>query len=150
MAITHGVCNSFKLERYTGTHDFSADTFKIALYTSDATISPSTTAYTTAGEATGANYTAGGQTLSVASGFPKLNPSADGGVPASTMVLVDFDDVTWSNVTATARGALIYNSSKSNKAVMAIDFGRDVALTTSDLTIQWPVGDVNNAIIRSL
>jgi hypothetical protein len=86
----------------------------------------------------------------VATGFPKLNESADGGVAASSMVLVDFDDVTWSNVTLTARGALIYNSSKSNKAIMAIDFGRDIALTTSDFTIQWPVADVNNAIIRSL
>lgn len=148
MAITQAMCTSFKVEILDGIHAFgttvvraatTADTFKIALYTSSATLSASTTAYTTSNEcpSTG-NYSAGGNTLTVSQ------------VPTSTgtTAFLDFADTTWSNATITANGALIYNSTQSNKAVAVLAFGGDKTSTAGDFTIIFPTADSSNAIIR--
>jgi len=140
MAITHSMCTSFKKELLTGTHDFTLSTghtFKIALFTSSATLSAATTAYSTANEVTGTGYTAGGNTLT------NVTPTSSG-----TVGLTDFANSTWSTSTVTARGALIYNSSASSKAVAVIDFGEDKSTTAADFVIQFPTADASNAIIR--
>ncbi len=138
MAITQAMCNSFKTELLGGTHDLDTDTIKIALYTSSATLGASTTAYSTTNEVTGSTgYTAGGNTLSGAS--ITLSGST---------AIVDFTDTTWSSSTITARGALIYNSSKSDKAIAVLDFGSDKSSTNGDFTIVFPTADASNAIIR--
>jgi len=138
MAITQAMCNSFKTELLGGTHDLDTDVIKIALYTSSATLDASTTAYSTTNEVTGsAGYTAGGNTLSGAA--ITLSGST---------AIVDFSDTTWTSATITARGALIYNSSKSNKAIAVLDFGSDKSSTNGDFTIVFPTADASNAIIR--
>lgn len=138
MAITQAMCSSFKQQILLGEHDMDTDTFKIALYTSAANLDASTTAYTTSGEvATGGGYTAGGNTLSGAT------VSLTG-----TTAFVDFSDTSWSTATITARGALIYNSSKSDKAVAVLDFGSDKTSTGGTFTIQFPTNDASNAIVR--
>lgn len=141
MAITQTLCTSFYVECLKATHDFTnstGDVFKLALYTSSATLDATTTVYTATGEveATG-GYTAGGNTLT------NVTPTSTG-----TTAFVDFADSVWSASTITARGALIYNSSKSNKAVAVIDFGADKTSTASDFTVVFPVADADNAIIR--
>lgn len=140
MAITQAMCTSFKKEILTATHDFTAttgDTFKIALFTSSATLSASTTAYATTNEVSGTGYTAGGASLT------SVTPTTSG-----TTALCDFADVTWSTSTITANGALIYNSSKSNKAVVVLAFGADKSSSAGDFTITFPTADASNAIIR--
>jgi len=143
MAITSAICNSFKQEILVATHDFTAstgDTFKIALFTSSATLGASTTAYSTTNEITndaGTAYTAGGENLT--SSTPVLD---------SSTAVCDFDNVSWTSATFTANGALIYNSSKSNKAVCAIAFGGDKTATNGTFTVQFPTADASNAIIR--
>lgn len=138
MAITQAMCNSFKQELLGGTHDLDTDTIKIALYTSSATLGASTTAYTTSNEVTGsAGYTAGGNTLA----------GATISLSGSTAI-VDFTDTTWTSATITARGALIYNSSKSDKAIAVLDFGSDKSSTNGDFTVVFPAADASNAIIR--
>ena len=137
MAITQAMCTSFKVQLLAGDHDFDTDTFKIALYTSSATLDASTTAYSATNEASGTGYTAGGNTLTA------VAPTSSG-----TTAYVDFADTTWSSSTITARGALIYNSSKANKAVAVIDFGSDKSSTAGDFTVQFPTADASNAIIR--
>jgi hypothetical protein len=137
MAITSAVCNSFKQELLGGIHDLDTDVIKIALYTSAATLDDSTTAYITSNEVVGAGYVAGGNTLSGAS------ISLDGSV-----AIVDFSDTTWSSATITARGALIYNSSKSNKAIATIDFGGDKISTNGSFVVQMPAANGTDAIIR--
>jgi len=137
MSITQAIADSFKKEIVEGIHDFTSDTFKIALYTSSASLNNSTTAYTTTGEASGTNYTAGGEILSVTA--PTLS---------SGTVIIDASNVTWSNITATVRGALIYNSSKANRAVMVLDFGSDRVVIAGDLTVTFPNPDRYNAILR--
>lgn len=137
MAITQAICASFKQELLGGTHDLDTDTLKIALYSSSATLNSATTAYSTTNEITGTGYTAGGATLSGAA------ISLD-----STTAILDFTDVSWSTATFTARGALIYNSSKSNKAIAVLDFGGDQSVTAGTFTIQFPAADATNAIIR--
>jgi hypothetical protein len=137
MAITQGMCSSFKQQILLAEHDMDTDVFKIALYTSAATIDASTTVYTTSNEVTGTGYTAGGNTLTGAT------VSLTG-----TTAFVDFSDTSWSTATITARGALIYNSSKSDKAVAVLDFGSDKTSTGGTFTIQFPVNDATNAIIR--
>ena len=135
------VCNSFKVEIFRAIHDFTTstgDTFKIALYTSASTISAATTAYTTTNEAVGTGYTAGGATLT--SVTPTLN-----GITA----IVDFADVTISTVTLTYRKALIYNSTKANRAVAVFDFGSDRVISGGNLIIQMPVPDPSSAILRA-
>lgn len=137
MAITSAVCNSFKQELLGGVHDLDTDVIKIALYTSAATLDATTTTYITSNEVVGAGYTAGGNTLSGAT------ISLDGSI-----AIVDFSDTTWSNATITARGALIYNSSKSNKAIAVIDFGGDKISTNGSFVVQMPTANGTNAIIR--
>ncbi len=144
--ITHTLCASFLLELLKGTHDFVNDTFKLALYEDTASLGPDTTAYTATGECSGTGYTAGGFTLAVASGFPKLNEVADGGTPGR-IALLDFDNIS-PTVTINARAALLYNSTKSNKAILVRDFGRTVSKTAETLTITWPQPDVSKAIIK--
>lgn len=140
MAITQAMCTSFKVELMTATHNFTnttGNTFKIALYTSSATLDASTTAYTTSNEVTGTGYTAGGNTLT------NVTPTSSG-----TTAFTDFADTTWSSSTITARGALIYNSSASNKSVCVLDFGSDKSSSSGDFTIVFPTADASNAIIR--
>lgn len=137
MAITQAMCSSFKQELLDAVHDLNTDTIKIALFTSSATLGASTTAYSTSDEVVGTGYTAGGNTLS----SPSI--SLDG-----TTAIVDFADTTWSAATITARGALIYNSSKSNKAIAVLDFGSDKSSTNGDFTVVMPAANASNAIIR--
>ena len=140
MAISQAMCTSFKQELLTGTHNFTngtGDTFKIALFTSSATLDASTTAYSTTNETSGTGYTAGGNTLT------NVTPTTSG-----TTAFTDFADTTWSTASITARGALIYNSTDSNKAVVVLDFGADKTSTAGDFTIQFPTADASNAIIR--
>ena len=143
MAITSAICTSFKVELLKGTHNFTAttgNTFKIALYDSDATLGASTTAFSTSEEITntsGTAYTSGGATLT------SVTP-----VASSTTAVCDFDDVSFSSASFTANGALIYNSSASNAAVCAIAFGSDKTATNGTFTIQFPTADATNAIIR--
>ena len=143
MAITSAICTSFKVELLKGVHDFTAttgDTFKIALYTSSATLGAGTTAFTTTNEITnssGTAYTSGGATLT------SVTPTSSG-----TTALCDFADVSYTSASFTANGALIYNSSASDKAVCAIAFGSDKTVTSGTFTIQFPTADATNAIIR--
>ena len=142
MAISSAICTSFKQEILVGTHNFTAssgNTFKIPLYDIDASLGASTTAYSTSNEVSGTNYTAGGATLTLKTGTPTLD---------GTTAVVDFDDLTFTNVTVTARGALIYNSSDSNKAVAVIDFGQDFVVSAGNLTINFPSSGASNSIIR--
>ena len=137
MAITQAIPTSFKAEILQGIHD-SADTYKMALYTSAATLGAATTDYTTTNEVVGIGYTAGGVTLS---GF---NVSTSG-----TTAILDFTtDPSWENATITARGALIYNSSKSNKAVYVLDFGSDITSTNGTFAVTLPTPDATNGLIR--
>ena len=140
MAISQAMCTSFKVELLTATHNFTnstGDVFKIALYTSSATLGATTTAYTTSNEVTGTGYTAGGNTLT------NVTPTSSG-----TTAYTDFADTTWTSSTITANGALIYNSSKSNKAVAVLAFGADKTSTSGDFTIIFPTADATSAIIR--
>ena len=134
------MCTSFKKELLFGVHDFAngADTFNIALYTSSATLGATTTAYTATNEVSGTGYTAGGETLT------NVTPSSSG-----TTAFTDFADVTWTNATITARGALIYNDTEAgDPAVVVLDFGSDKTSTAGDFVIQFPTADASNAIIR--
>ena len=143
MAITSAICTSFKQEILVGTHNFTAtsgDTFKIALFTSSATLGASTTAYSTSNEITnssGTAYTAGGATLT------SVTPTTSG-----TTALCDFADVSYTSASFTANGALIYNSTQSDKAVAVIAFGGDKTVSSGTFTIQFPTADASNAIIR--
>ena len=143
MAITSAICTSFKQELLVGTHNFTAttgNTFKIALFTSSASLGASTTAYSTSNEITnssGTAYTAGGASLT------SVTPTTSG-----TTAICDFSDVSYTSASFTANGALIYNSSASDKAVCAIAFGSDKTVTSGTFTIQFPTADATNAIIR--
>lgn len=141
MAITQALCTSFKQALLDGEMDFSSDTsqtFKIALFTSSATLDATTTAYSVTNEVSGTGYTAGGNTLTISA-----NPATSG-----TTAFLDFADTTWATATITARGALIYQSGGSNPAVAVLDFGSDKTSTAGDFTIQFPTADASNAIIR--
>ena len=141
MAITQAVCTIFKQEILVETHDFTAttgDTFKIALYSSSATLGASTTAYSSSNEVSDSGtYAAGGGSLT------NVTPTTSG-----TTALTDFSDISFTSATITARGALIYNSSDSNKAVAVLDFGGDKTSTSGTFTIQFPTADASNAILR--
>ena len=140
MAITQAMCTSFKKELLEGVHNFKnsgGSTFKLALFTSSATLGAATTAYATTNEVTGTGYSAGGDSLT------RVDPSSSG-----TTALTDFADLTFSTATITANGALIYNSSASDAAVIVLAFGGDKTSTAGDFTIQFPTADASNAIIR--
>jgi|TARA_R110002012_G_scaffold237313_1_gene411051 hypothetical protein len=140
MAISQAMCSSFKKELLEAKHNFLAsggNSFKLALYTSSASLGASTTAYTSSNEASGTNYTATGAALT------NINPSNDG-----TTGITDFSNLTFSTVTITARGALIYNDTNADRAVCVLDFGGDKTATAGDFTITFPTADASNAIIR--
>ena len=124
----------------TGTHNFtnsSGNAFKLALYTSSATLGAATTAFSATNEVSGTGYTSGGGALT------NVTPTSSG-----TTAFTDFADLTFSSSTITANGALIYNSTNSNKAVCVLAFGGDKTSTNGDFTIQFPTADASNAIIR--
>jgi hypothetical protein len=149
MAITQAMCTSFKTELLTGTHNFtnsSGNTFKLALYaissggksSTTATLGATTTALVTTGEvASSGSYTTGGGTLT------NVTPTSSG-----TTAFTDFSDLSFTTATITARGALIYNSSQSNKAVAVLDFGSNKSSTSGTFTIQFPTANSTSAIIR--
>ena len=141
MAITQAMCTSFKKELLEAKHNFlnsGGNTFKIALYTSSATLSAATTAYSATNEVSGTNYTAAGNTLT------RIDPSSSG-----TTGFTDFADTTWSSSTITARGAVIYNDTASgDPSVLVLNFGSDKASSSGDFTIAFPTADASDAIIR--
>jgi len=141
MAITQAMCTSFKQELMEAKHNFLAsggNTFKLALYTSSATLDATTTAYTATNEASGTGYTAGGAALT------NIDPTTSG-----TTAFTDFADLTFSTATITARGALIYNDTAAgDPSVIVLDFGADKTSTAGDFTISFPTADASNAIIR--
>jgi hypothetical protein len=135
--IVQGQTTSFKKELYEAIHNFTTDTFKIALYTANATLNQDTIAYTATGEITGTGYTATGQELQ--------NATVSS---ASGVAYISFDNISWTSASFTVRGALIYNSSKANRSVAVLDFGSD-KVTTSTFTITFPANTATSAIIRS-
>ena len=143
MAISSAVCNSFKQEILVGTHNFTAssgNSFKLALYTSSASLGASTTAYSTSNEisnASGSAYTAGGKALT------SVTPVLDG----STAVC-DFADISFTSASFTANGCLIYNDTQSDKAVCVVAFGGDKTVSSGTFTIQFPAAAASTAIIR--
>ena len=143
MAITTAMCNSFKTEILGGIHDLDTDSIKIALIKASptGTYNASTTNYSdvtdNSDEASGTNYSAGGQVLD----------SATIALSGSTAI-VDFADEVFSNVTISTTGCIIYNAGQSNKAIAVIDFGGTVSATAGDLTIEFPTADASNAVIR--
>lgn len=144
MAISQAMCTSFKQQLLEGQHDFrnGADAFKLALFTSSATLGASTTDYSTSNEVSGTGYTAGGSALT------NVDPTTSG-----TTAFTDFADLTFSTATITANGALIYNTetgggSGTTDAVVVLAFGGDKTSTAGDFTIQFPTADASNAIIR--
>jgi len=147
MAITQAMCTSFKVELLNGIHAFgttvaragtTADTFNLALYTSSATLGATTTAYTATNEVSGTGYSAKGSALTA------VAPTSSG-----TTAFTDFNDLTFSTATITARGALIFNDTQSgDPAVAVLDFGADKTSTAGDFTIVFPTADSSNAIIR--
>lgn len=139
MAITQGMATSFKVQLLNAGQNFSADTFKLALYTSSATLGEGTTAYTTSGEvASTGNYTAGGNTLTV-----NVTPTSSGNV-----AYVSFANTSWANATITANGALIYNNTNANSAVAVLAFGGDKTSTDGTFAVNFPTADASSAIIR--
>lgn len=137
MAITQAMCTSFKQELLNKEHDLDTDTFKIALFTSAATLDATTTAYAATNEVSGTGYTAGGVTLT-------------GGAIATSGVVAyaDFADPSWTSATFTCRGALIYNSSNADKAVCVIDFGGDFTVFSGTFSVVFPTADASSALIR--
>ena len=143
MAITSAVCNSFKQEILVGTHNFTAssgNSFKLAMYTSSASLGAGTTAYSTSNEisnTSGSAYTAGGKVI------VSVTPALDG----STAVC-DFADISFTSASFTANGCLIYNDTQADKAVCVVAFGSDKTVSSGTFTIQFPAADASNAIVR--
>jgi hypothetical protein len=131
--ITQTVTNSFQAELLEGVHDFNTDTFKIALYLATADLDANTTVYVTGGETSGTGYTAGGNVMT--------------GVSVNAAGFVNFSNVSWDPASFTARGSLIYNASKSNKAIAVLDFGSDKTATAT-FTVQMPANTAASALIR--
>jgi len=144
MAITQAMCTSFKQELLQGQHNFTngGSTFKLALFTSSASLGAATTAYSTSNEASGTGYTAGGAALT------NVTPTTSG-----TTAFCDFNDLTFSSASITANGAMIYNTttggvSNTTDSCIILAFGADKTATNGDFTIQFPTADASNAIIR--
>lgn len=140
MAIIQTMCTSFKAEVAQAVHNFTTGTgnvFYIALYTSNATLDADTTVYTSTGEASGTNYTAGGIALT------NITPTTSG-----TTGYWSFQPATFSNVTLSCSGALIYNYTNGNKAVCVLNFGQTITKTASDLVITFPVASATDAVLR--
>ena len=134
MSLSQTLTTSFKQQLLQGVHDFSTDTFYMALYTASADLSATTTVYTATGEVVGTGYTAGGAATTTSVSV------------TDTTAFVNFSNVVWT-AALTARGALIYNSSKSNKAVAILDFGADKTSTTT-FTVAMPTNSSTSALIR--
>jgi len=146
MAIFQTATTSFKVELPQGIHNFgpaSPDTYKVALYTSAASIGEATSAYTTAGEVVGAGYAAGGNTLTVS-----VSPTTGNNLSGVPTAFWSFANTSWVSSTFTARGALIYNLSKGNKSVAVLDFGSDKTVNNDTFQIIFPTPDANSAIVR--
>ena len=140
MASSTAMCTSFKRELMEALHNFllsGGNTFKIALYTSSATNGASTTVYSATNEISGTGYTAGGENLT------RVDPATSG-----TTAFTDFADKSWSSASFTAASSLVYNSTNGNRAVIVNDFGGDKTVSSDTFTIQFPVADSSNAIIR--
>lgn len=146
MPIVQTATTNFKVELPQGIHNFgptSPDTYKIALYTSAASIGPATAVYTTSGEVVGTGYTAGGNTLTIS--VTPTSGNNTSGVPTSFW---SFNNTTWAGASFTARGALIYNSTEGNKSVAVLDFGSDKTVNNDTFQIIFPTPDANSAIVR--
>jgi len=140
MAIVQTICTSFKSEVAQGLHNFTTGTgnvFKLALYVATANIGADTTTYTSSGEASGTNYTAGGIALT------NITPLSSG-----TTGYWSFDDLTFFNVTLTCAGALIYNSTNGDRAVCVLNFGQTITKTASDLIITFPPTGATASVLR--
>ena len=143
MTISSAVCNSFKQEILVGTHNFTAssgNSFKLALYTSSASLGAGTTAYATTNEisnTSGSAYTAGGKVI------VSVTPALDGSVACC-----DFADISFTSASFTANGCLIYNDTQADKAVCVVAFGGDKTVSSGTFTIQFPAADASNAIVR--
>jgi hypothetical protein len=138
MAIQQTLTTSFKQQMLQAGQNLATDTLKLALYTGFANIGPSTTAYTTENEITGSGYTAGGVTLTGVT----INTSTNG------VVYVNFNNAVWNPAVLTAvRGALIYNTTRSNASVAVLDFGSDKSCSNS-FTVTMPVNTATTALIR--
>jgi|TARA_R100001510_G_C7626616_1_gene186370 hypothetical protein len=135
MAITQAMCTSFKSEILDEQHDLVADTLKIALYTSSASLDASTTAFTTSNEISGTGYSSGGVELT------SRTVSTSG-----TTAFFDADDPTWTSASFTARGALIYNSTNSNKAIAVLNFGGDFTVSSGTFRIVFPAAGASAII----
>jgi len=139
MAITSAICSSFKQQILVEGHNLTngADSIKLALYTSSATLGAGTTVFVTTGQATGTNYSSGGSALT------NVTPALSG-----TTAVCDFADLTFGTATVTARGCLIYNDTNADRSVATIDFGGDKTSTAGDFTIVFPAAAASTAIIR--
>lgn len=140
MAIIQTLTTSFKVELAQALHNFTAgtgDVFKLALYTANADLGAQTTAYTTAGEASGSNYTPGGIALT------NITPSFQG-----TTAYWSFENVTFTNVSITTNGALIYNATNGDRSVCVLNFGVNITKNAQDLIITFPVDNAENAVMR--
>ena len=143
MSIASAVCNSFKQEILVGTHNFTAssgNSFKLAMYTSSASLGAGTTAYATTNEisnTSGSAYTAGGKVI------VSVTPALDG-----STACCDFADISFTSASFTANGCLIYNDTQSDKAVCVVAFGSDKTVSSGTFTIQFPAADASNAIVR--
>jgi hypothetical protein len=146
MSISQTATTSFKVQLMQGLHNFgptSPDTFKIALYTAAADLGASTTVYTTTNEVVSSGYTAGGNVLVVSTTPTSGTNSAN--IPTA---FISFATTTWTNVTFTCRGALIYNSTQGNRSVAVLDFGSDKTVSNDNFQITFPSADANSAIVR--
>ena len=149
MAISQTLATSFKVEILDGIHNFgvgvirastAADTFKIALYSTLATLDAATTVYTTLNEVTGTGYVAGGNTLVIS--------QAPTSTSAETVAWLNFQNSSWANATFSADGALIYNSTQGNKAVAVLNFGSTKTATSQTFTVTFPASTSDAASIR--
>ena len=139
MAFQQGQTLSFRSEMIQGGQDLSTDVLYMALYDGFATLGPDTTVYTTTNEVVGTGYTAGGVEVTGVT----INTDT-----TSNTVYVNFDNVSWPGASFTARGALIYNSSQSNKSVAVLDFGSDKIFTSVSNTVTMPVNSASTALLR--
>jgi hypothetical protein len=141
MPITQTLTTSFKVQLLSAGQNFTSgtgNTYKMALYTSAATLDATTATYTASNEVVGTGYTAGGNTLSISQ-----SPTSGG-----TTAFISFANTSWTGASFTCRGALIYNSSNANASVAVFDFGSDKTVVAGTFTIQFPTADATNAVIR--
>jgi hypothetical protein len=139
MALQQGQTLSFRSEMIQGQQNLASNTLKMALYTGDATLGPTTTVYTTTNEVVGTGYVAGGNTLTGVT----INTDSN-----TNTVYVNFNNVSWAGANFTARGALIYNSTQSNKSIAVLDFGADKLFTATNNIITMPVNSATTALLR--